>query len=114
MSTLLLAGALNPALAIGEFNPGAGASVTASTPPSIPNPTAPGGLSAFEGLLIFAPVILYGLFTVYRSKVNERAKVRSARFSQILYFDCQLPLIICSFLVVCQLYIIMSGTIVQV
>lgn len=68
-------GAFNPAVAIGEFQPGAGASVTASQPPSIPNPTAPGGLSAFEGLLIFAPVILYGLFTVYRSTVNERAKV---------------------------------------
>ena len=80
LSTLLLAGALNPALAVGEFNPGAGASVTASTPPSIPSPTAPGGLSAFEGLLIFAPVILYGLFTVYRSKVNERAKVHQLDF----------------------------------
>ena len=77
LSALLLAGALNPALAVGEFNPGAGAAVTASTPPSIPNLTPPGGLTAFEGLLIFAPVILYGLFTVYRSKVNERAKVRS-------------------------------------
>ena len=74
LSTLLL---LNPAVAVGEFNPGAGASVTSSTPPSIPTPTAPGGLSAFEGLLIFAPVILYGLFTVYRSKINERAKVQT-------------------------------------
>lgn len=82
LSALLLAGALNPALAVGEFNPGAAASVTASTPPSIPNPTAPGGLSAFEGLLIFAPVILYGLFTVYRSKVNERAKVCPTQLRQ--------------------------------
>lgn len=76
LSALLLTGALNPALAVGEINPGAGASVTASTPPSIPNLPAPGGITAFEGLLIFAPVILYGLFSVYRSKVNERAKVR--------------------------------------
>ena len=69
----MVAGAFNPAVAVGEFNPGSAASVTASQPPSIPNPTA--GLTPFEGLLIFAPVILYGLFTVYRSKVNERAKV---------------------------------------
>lgn len=100
MSTLLLAGALNPALAVGEFNPGAGASVTASTPPSIPNPTAPGGLSAFEGLLIFAPVILYGLFTVYRSKVNERAKVRSTQLSHFYNLKGPFLLIICSFLLV--------------
>ncbi|KAL3157091.1 hypothetical protein ABBQ38_001337 [Trebouxia sp. C0009 RCD-2024] len=80
LSALLLAGALNPALAVGEFNPGAGAAVTASTPPSIPNLAAPGGLTAFEGLLIFAPVILYGLFTVYRSKVNERAKLSDFLF----------------------------------
>ena len=82
LSALLLTAAFHPALAVGEFNPGAGASVTASQPPSIPNPTAPGGLTAFEGLLIFAPVILYGLFSVYRSKVNERAKV--LRFESLL------------------------------
>lgn len=73
LSALLLAGVLSPALAVGEFNPGSAASVTASQPPSIPNPTQ--GLTNFEGLLIFAPVILYGLFSIYRSKVDQRAKV---------------------------------------
>ena len=75
LSALLVAGAINPAVAVGEFNPGAAASVTASQPPSIPNPSF--GFTPFEGLLIFAPVLLYGLFTIYRSKVNERAKVES-------------------------------------
>ena len=74
LSALLVAGALAPALAVGEFNPGSAASVTASQPPAIPNPTQ--GLTNFEGLLIFAPVILYGGFSLYRSKVDQRAKVR--------------------------------------
>lgn len=73
LSALLLAGALAPAQAVGEFNPGSAASVTASQPPAIPNPAQ--GLTNFEGLLIFAPVILYGGFSLYRSKVDQRAKV---------------------------------------
>lgn len=76
LSALLVAGAINPAVAVGEFNPGSGASVTASQPPSIPDiPNPASGITPFEGLLVFAPVLLYGLFTIYRSKVNERAKV---------------------------------------
>lgn len=81
LSALLIAGACTPAVAVGEFNPGSGASVTASQPPSIPNlPSAPSGLTPFEGLLVFAPVLLYGLFTIYRSKVNERAKLSDFLF----------------------------------
>ncbi|DBA93697.1 TPA: hypothetical protein ACH3X3_013768 [Trebouxia sp. C0006] len=81
LSALLVAGAINPAVAVGEFNPGSGASVTASQPPSIPDiPNPASGITPFEGLLVFAPVLLYGLFTVYRSKVNERAKLSDFLF----------------------------------
>lgn len=80
LSAVLVAGALEPAAAVGEFNPGSGASVTASQPPSIPNPIEGSGLTPFEGLLIFAPVILYGLFSVYRSQVNPRAKLSDFLF----------------------------------
>ncbi|DBA65885.1 hypothetical protein WJX79_010199 [Trebouxia sp. C0005] len=81
LSALLVAGAINPAVAVGEFNPGSGASVTASQPPSIPDiPNPASGITPFEGLLVFAPVLLYGLFTIYRSKVNERAKLSDFLF----------------------------------
>ena len=86
LSALLVAGAINPAVAVGEFNPGAGASVTASQPPSIPDiPNPASGITPFEGLLVFAPVLLYGLFTIYRSKVNERAKVTFTIWQFMLY-----------------------------
>jgi len=86
LSALLVAGAINPAVAVGEFNPGSGASVTASQPPSIPDiPNPASGITPFEGLLVFAPVLLYGLFTVYRSKVNERAKVTFTTCQSMLY-----------------------------
>jgi hypothetical protein len=86
LSALLVAGAINPAVAVGEFNPGSGASVTASQPPSIPDiPNPASGITPFEGLLVFAPVLLYGLFTVYRSKVNERAKVTFTVCQSMLY-----------------------------
>lgn len=78
LSALLLAGALAPAQAVGEFNPGSAASVTASQPPAIPNPAQ--GLTNFEGLLIFAPVVLYGGFSLYRSKVDQRAKLSDFLF----------------------------------
>ena len=87
LSALLLAGILSPALAVGEFNPGSAASVTASQPPSIPNPTQ--GLTNFEGLLIFAPVILYGLFSIYRSKVDQRAKVNCRAAAVLFAVSCE-------------------------
>ena len=88
LSALLVGGALESAAAVGEFNPGSGASVTASQPPSIPNPIQGSGLTPFEGLLIFAPVILYGLFSVYRSQVNPRAKVNTLCPYQKLLQHC--------------------------
>jgi hypothetical protein len=33
------------------------------------------GLSPIESLLLFAPVILYGIFSFYRSAINPQAKV---------------------------------------
>ena len=52
---------------------GAAAAVTqASGPPTIL------GLNLFEVLLLGAPPALYLTFSVYRSQVNEQAKVRAS------------------------------------
>ena len=37
--------------------------------------TQASGFNAFESLLILAPILLYGIFNVYRSQVNPKAKL---------------------------------------
>jgi hypothetical protein len=39
------------------------------------------GLSPIESLLLFAPVILYGIFSFYRSAINPQAKVGDTAIS---------------------------------
>ena len=49
---------------------------------------APGGISVGEIVLLLAPLILYGLFNVYRSKVNPKASI-----SDFLFFTAALVIV---------------------
>lgn len=53
-----------------------------------PAKAVPGGVSVGEILLLLAPLLLYGLFNVYRSKINPKASI-----SDFLFFLAALVII---------------------
>jgi len=55
--------------------------VEAGVPSAAQSATQASGFNAFETLIVLAPLLLYGIFSLYRSKLNPKAKLSDFFFA---------------------------------